>query len=185
MLDAAWVVFARRGIGATSVEELASEAGFTRGAFYSNFADKDAFVLALIDDRMARTVRELDALYASAGSLADFLHAFTVHQRSAAEPVLFAELWLYAQRNPAVQEGLAAQLHVARDAVARIVEDDLTRAGIALPAPPAQLAAIVVAIEDGLGLHRALDPSEYPEDMFEQVIMFLRSLLVPSPRSGT
>ena len=47
-MAAATSVFADRGIIGASVEEICEAAGFTRGAFYSNFADKDALVLALI-----------------------------------------------------------------------------------------------------------------------------------------
>jgi AcrR family transcriptional regulator len=48
LMTAARTVFADRGIDGASVEEICEAAGFTRGAFYSNFADKDALVLALI-----------------------------------------------------------------------------------------------------------------------------------------
>ena len=48
LMAAAGRVFAERGIIGASVEEICEAAGFTRGAFYSNFADKDALVLALI-----------------------------------------------------------------------------------------------------------------------------------------
>ena len=47
-MAAAVRVFAERGIIGASVEEICEAAGFTRGAFYSNFADKDELVLALI-----------------------------------------------------------------------------------------------------------------------------------------
>ena len=48
LMAAAASVFAERGIIGASVEEICEAAGFTRGAFYSNFADKDELVLALI-----------------------------------------------------------------------------------------------------------------------------------------
>ena len=48
LMAAAARVFAERGIIGASVEEICEAAGFTRGAFYSNFADKDGLVLALI-----------------------------------------------------------------------------------------------------------------------------------------
>src|SRR5829696_9814396 len=48
LMAAAVLVFAERGIIGASVEEICEAAGFTRGAFYSNFADKDELVLALI-----------------------------------------------------------------------------------------------------------------------------------------
>lgn len=47
LLDAARVVLAREGIQGASVEHICDQAGFTRGAFYSNFSSKDDLVLAL------------------------------------------------------------------------------------------------------------------------------------------
>ncbi len=54
--DAALTVFARRGVAGASIEEICEEGGFTRGAFYSNYATKDELVLAIIDEEFALTV---------------------------------------------------------------------------------------------------------------------------------
>lgn len=54
--DAALTVFARRGVAGASIEEICEEGGFTRGAFYSNYATKDELVLALIDEEFALAV---------------------------------------------------------------------------------------------------------------------------------
>ena len=56
-MAAAISVFAARGIIGASVEEICEAAGFTRGAFYSNFADKDALFLALVQQSIAKPVR--------------------------------------------------------------------------------------------------------------------------------
>ncbi|MGJ7909308.1 TetR/AcrR family transcriptional regulator, partial [Actinopolyspora sp. H202] len=52
LLTAAVAVFAERGVNGASVEEICDAASFTRGAFYSNFADKSDLVLALLDRSM-------------------------------------------------------------------------------------------------------------------------------------
>src|ERR1700734_303074 len=49
LLDAAMELFAEKGFGATSIPEICARAGLTKGAFYSNFANKDALFLALLD----------------------------------------------------------------------------------------------------------------------------------------
>ncbi|MCU0505747.1 MAG: TetR/AcrR family transcriptional regulator [Chloroflexi bacterium] len=61
VLDAAREVFAERGVFGATVEEICDRAGFTRGAFYSNFADKDDVLEALIEREHARLVAYLDA----------------------------------------------------------------------------------------------------------------------------
>ena len=49
LLDAALELFADRGFGATSIPDICARAGLTKGAFYSNFTDKEALFLALLD----------------------------------------------------------------------------------------------------------------------------------------
>ncbi|NLH71165.1 MAG: TetR/AcrR family transcriptional regulator, partial [Brooklawnia sp.] len=55
LIDSAVHEFAANGIDATSVEQISEAAGFTRGAFYSNFADKDELILAIVEDIHATT----------------------------------------------------------------------------------------------------------------------------------
>ena len=61
VLDAALAVFAERGVIGSSVEDICERAGFTRGAFYSNFADKAELVDALVAREHARVIAYLDA----------------------------------------------------------------------------------------------------------------------------
>src|SRR5215203_6372555 len=59
LLDAAERVFLRRGLQGSSVEEIAAEAGFTRGAFYSNFKSKDELFVELLQDRVYRQYAQM------------------------------------------------------------------------------------------------------------------------------
>jgi AcrR family transcriptional regulator len=61
VLDAALVVFAERGVFGGTVEEICEQAGFTRGAFYSNFEDKEDVLQALIEREHARLLAYVDA----------------------------------------------------------------------------------------------------------------------------
>ena len=60
VLDAARDVFAERGVFGGSVEDICARAGFTRGAFYSNFVDKDDVLRAVIDREHTRLLAHLD-----------------------------------------------------------------------------------------------------------------------------
>ena len=62
LVAAAAEVMAERGVAGTTVEEVTARAGFTRGAFYSNFADKDALVDAVLDARTAHEVADLQGM---------------------------------------------------------------------------------------------------------------------------
>lgn len=64
VLDAAREVFAERGVIGGTVEDICERAGFTRGAFYSNFVDKDDVLRALIAREHARLIAHVDAGFA-------------------------------------------------------------------------------------------------------------------------
>ena len=61
VIDAAREVFAERGVIGGTVEDICERAGFTRGAFYSNFADKEDVLEALVEREHARLLEHLDA----------------------------------------------------------------------------------------------------------------------------
>ena len=114
LMAAAVRMFAERGIIGASVEEICEAAGFTRGAFYSNFADKDELVLALIrktlrtqvaaaEQAIARTLAAPPKLDTS--DLVSFvLAAFVEFGNEDRETILVErELLLYAARQPALR----------------------------------------------------------------------------------
>ncbi len=62
LLDAAFTVFARHGIHGASIEAVCEAAGFTRGAFYSNFSSKEELFLALAERAMRRQLDSLESI---------------------------------------------------------------------------------------------------------------------------
>lgn len=59
LIDAALGVFAQQGFGKATVEQVCDRAGFTRGAFYSNFSSLDELFLAMWEQRSAGMVTDL------------------------------------------------------------------------------------------------------------------------------
>src|ERR1700704_5944630 len=57
LLEAAARVFEEQGIGGASIETIAAAAGFTRGAFYSNFKSKDELIIAMPEDHVEQSIR--------------------------------------------------------------------------------------------------------------------------------
>lgn len=103
LLDAAIDLFIERGAEATSIEDIVARAGFTRGAFYSNFASKDELFL----DASKRFLDQLHAAARGDGSFesdgGDAMRARFVRLRSVsrdAASVMLAEMVLYALRHP-------------------------------------------------------------------------------------
>ena len=59
-------MFEEQGIGGASIETIAAAAGFTRGAFYSNFKSKDELIIAMLEDHVEQSIRRSLELLAQA-----------------------------------------------------------------------------------------------------------------------
>src|SRR6516162_1002191 len=114
LLAAAAQVFAERGFHGATLDEVAQVAGFTKGAVYSNFKNKDDLFLALFK---ANYEREMAQLMATLGNsvipavdrLSDFVALIQGEsQRAPNSALLYLEFWLYAARNSDARARLAA-----------------------------------------------------------------------------
>src|SRR6201987_1228228 len=157
LFEAAARVFEEQGINAASIEAIAAAAGFTRGAFYSNFKSKDELIFAMLEDHVEQSIRRNLDLLAKHKDLADFLEALRTVDRSRQDPLgrsplLHMEMILFVARAEQRRPELAKRLRARRRLIAEIVETTLKNSG----KPPRNAdwtAAIVLALDDGFRLH--------------------------------
>nr|WP_202888559.1 TetR/AcrR family transcriptional regulator [Kribbella solani] len=166
MLAAAAELFAERGVHGASVEQIAERAGYTRGAFYGNFAGKPELVAALLDERTQREYAEIVAIVAGPDPVAALRDW---HRRRTANEsgwlTLRLELLLYAVRSGgAVRDQVRARERFARAAHAEGLRRAGPETGQQDSAGLEQLALIVHALEDGLLIQRAIDPDAVPAE---------------------
>ncbi|MGK8507059.1 TetR/AcrR family transcriptional regulator [Nocardia asiatica] len=160
LLDAAAELFAERGVNGTSVEQIAERAGYSRGAFYGNFADKHELTLELLTRRTQRELDEVARLdHTSREPLREFNRARARHLGEWL--ALRLELVLHILRNPQLRSRLAEREITARNAIATGITQELPHP----PADPAFLALIVHALEDGLFVQKLLTPNGIPDDI--------------------
>ena len=177
LMDAAERIFAEKGFYGSSVEEITERAGFSRGAFYSNFEDKDELFLALLDRRTNAQIKEVGELLAANPAPADFIAALRKRGVGRANQrawiMLAHEFWLYALRNPKVRPKLVARERFEREAYQRAVMAQYRTLGISPPGPPEQLALIVQALDSGFAMQQYLDPDTVTEDSFLDALALL------------
>ncbi|VWB08755.1 TetR family transcriptional regulator [Burkholderia arboris] len=179
LLAAAKRLFVDRGFGATSLRDIAAEAGYTQGAFYSNFASKEALFVELMQSRsMAQVADVARALSDPSASGNDILDALEVWSRTVdAEPewsVLGVEFKLHGRRNPDFAKAVQALLDAHRDGLACCIEQIFARFGKVPPESPTVLAVSFMGLSQGLSLHESI-LSEVP--IGHMIMVFLRSLL--------
>jgi AcrR family transcriptional regulator len=179
LFEAAARVFEDHGIGGASIETIAAEAGFTRGAFYSNFASKEELIIAMLEDHVEQSIRRNLDLLAKHKNLDDFLDALKSMDRSRQDPLgrsplLHMEMILFVARAEKRRPELAKRLRARRKLIADIVETTLKDSGRPAALNASWTAAVVLALEDGFRLHRLIDPETTPADSFLRAIADLR-----------
>jgi AcrR family transcriptional regulator len=143
LLDAAFAVFARHGIHGASIEAICEAAGFTRGAFYSNFSSKEELFLALAERAMRRQLASLESVGKELrpdivrGGAVDHDAIRTVLSVVVTDPgdarqwaLMRAELELLAMRDPAVGRPFLAQEETLRTEVGAAIERILVDLGL-------------------------------------------------------
>src|ERR1700731_4659133 len=179
LFEAAARVFEEQGIGGASIEAIAAAAGFSRGAFYSNFNSKDELIIAMLEDHVEQSIRRPLDLLARHKNPADFIEALRTMDRSrqdplARSPLLHMEMILFVARAEQRRPELAKRLRARRKLITDIVETTLKNSGRTGVLNPAWTAAIVLALEDGFRLHRLIDPETTPADSFLRAISDLQ-----------
>jgi len=164
LLDAAAVVFARRGFHGASLDDIAETAGFTRGAIYKNFADKEDLFLAVGERFNDRVLNEFGELLGTGHALETVNVAAVAakwRELQTSDPdffVLGLEFNLYLVRNPALRERVTARRHEGAQRVARFMEQQAAAAGAKIPMPVEDLANIFLITSDGFTMATLTDP---------------------------
>jgi len=179
LFEAAARVFEEQGIGGASIEAITAAAGFSRGAFYSNFDSKDELIIAMMEDHVAQSIARMHELLAKHRNLADFIEALKSMDRSQQDPLgrsplLHMEMILFVARAEKRRPELAERLRARRKLIVDIVESTAKGGGRNGAINPAWTGAIVLALEDGFRLHRLIDPETTPPDSFLRAIGDLR-----------
>ena len=183
-LTAALRVFARRGYRHAGVDEIAAEAGYSKGALYWHFPGKEELLLALIEERIDAPRRKLVALLASAPPDRDMSVEATREfarqlggQREAM--LLEREYWSVAIRDPELRARYAERQTELRGAFAAALEARARHLGTpALPMPAEEVARIVMSVVGGLGIDELVEPGSVRPELLGEALAVVYAGLV-------
>jgi len=192
LLRAAAQVFSARGFHGASLDEVAAVAGFTKGAVYSNFKNKEDLFLALLesifDEELATVRATLEPGGPPEAHLSDFVRYIQDQYEAQGDDwinwvVLREEFLVYAMRNAAARQKLAEFHALDAAAVAEIIEAERKRHNIDAQEPALHAARFVIAFMNGLSVMRALDPDAVDHEFLESVMTFIARALMPASGS--
>ena len=178
LLDAAAEVFAHRGFAATSLDEVAEVAGFSKGAVYSNFAGKEDLFLSVLDEHVTRQMLdirgEIDVTLTAGEQVMEAGQRFMdLFQRERAWYLLSFEFLVYAARNPEFQVEFAARQRAQREAVVAMLEENAAAMEIPMSLPPERMAVALEALANGIAFAKLADEQGVPDDLVGELFALL------------
>ena len=180
LLDAAAAVFLERGLQGASIEAIVERAGYSRGAFYSNFRSKEQLFAELLQDRVYRGYRGMaERRLAAEGELptaretGEELAAMQAHPDASWLFRLWLELLAHAGRDPELRSLASEFWRSNRRLAAAVVERSAAERGLELPVPADRIASALIALDIGLAVQHHVDPDAVPLDAYPQLFALL------------
>jgi AcrR family transcriptional regulator len=182
LIAAADRLFSARGFGRTSLDAVADDAGFTKGAVYSNFASKEDLFFAVYERRVERFLADAQrALEEHGDPAAGVLHivaqAGARRERDDGWLAAFLEFWTHVLRHPRHRERFAAIHARAAEPFAAALERFAADRGVALPLDARRLSIALFAMGTGLGLERLTQPDVVDAELGERMARLWMDLL--------
>jgi AcrR family transcriptional regulator len=188
LLDAAARTFGRRGYYAASVEEVAEEAGYSKGAVYSNFDSKEDLFMTLLEERPLGWVSAISTLLANEEQVEPLVmksgqFMTDLVERDREWSLLFFDLWTYASRDKNLERRVAGMYEQSRAQAAQMIEAKSKELNLSLPMPAEDIAAAVIALSDGFYLQKVVDAERFPPDFLGRILlMFFGGLVAIGPQ---
>lgn len=184
LLEAAQKLIARKGLDAASVENIAAAAGYSRGAFYSNFKSKDDLFIELLRRDHEKGTQELNALRTSdlpvdqiqARARDIYAHMFRDNESF----MTWTEARMMAARDTRFRAKLDTLMNEKRAQIATFIQYFYDRVGIKPEMPPEKMAMGFMSLAEGVRLFMLSSPSEMTPPTAEALL----SLFVDSIMNG-
>lgn len=184
LIDTAQQLFVANGYGGASIRDIANKAGYSQGAFYSNFASKEDVLLELLRRHMTAEATHLSRVMSGDGDDSEQIFAeldawASTLNHDADWCMLSIELQLHANRSQtfAVEYQKVWDRH--RSELGQVIGQLFHKLGRIPPAEPAELAAAFMALSHGLALQRM---STRPDPSGRLIMAFLRGLIANAER---
>jgi AcrR family transcriptional regulator len=184
LLSAALRAFARRGYREASVDDIAADAGYSKGALYWHFSGKEELLTALLEERIDAPMRDRFALLASAPPERDMsVEASREFARMLSEArevlLLEREYWSLAIRDPELRARYCERQKELRDALAAGMVARARHLGTPdLTMPADDVARIVMTIIGGLGFDELIEPGTVRPELLGEALAVIYAGLV-------
>jgi AcrR family transcriptional regulator len=181
LLSSAAKLICRKGITEASVDDVATNAGYTKGAFYANFKSKEEMFLVMLDERYAAELERIEASLPGEGMPVEEVRASAMDFMRFAWadsewPKLYFEFTTYAARNPEFREELATRNQAMRERIAEIIRRWAADFPAEPPFPFEDIAMMLHWMVDGFMIGRLIEPTLNEEIYSTMVATFFMGI---------
>ena len=170
LMGAAGKLFCQRGLEQASVDDISQEAGYTKGAFYSNFKSKEELFLAMLDQKFGEEIERIEgalrtdqtpdeAARHAGEDLIRFVRSDPEWER------LYLEFVAYACRNDEFRQELLTRCRAMDQQLEEVYRRWAERIGIQPPIPLADITQITSIMTQGFLMSQQIDP-ELGEELY-------------------
>jgi len=174
LLAAAGRIFARHGFEAAKLEEISASAGYTRGALYAHFEDKEDIFFSLLEFWVKERIAEVSALLQQYPVPKERLRAlrnfYAQHAKDRRIVLLSVEFKLFALRHPEAHARLRARQQGMRKSAGDLICELSKGLGLSPAAPPEETATALGAASNALLLERLVDSKSISEESSQKLL---------------
>ena len=187
LLESAARVYTDKGVDGATLDDVADQAGFTKGAVYDHFGSKDSLLFALLDEYLTAEIAEQLALFEANRNVPGRpqIAADRWLEHVEADPAvlrLFVEAWARGQRDEAVRERVLATIEAMREMFRSIGRGRAEELGeVRSEALLEGTADVMSALGIGFALLKLTDPDRIPSRLLGAVYLILVGALEGSP----
>ena len=174
LMQSALRVFSQKGLEGASIDAIAADAGYTKGAFYANFNSKDELYLTILSERIDARTSEVERVWSEDEdsppeqarlSAGDFARAVRADPEA---PRLFLEFCAHAMRDEPFRGELVDRFAVLRERLEAAYTRRAEQYGIEPSIPMDRIVRMVIAICDGWELWQLLEPDAVDERLLRR-----------------
>ncbi|MDV3449365.1 TetR/AcrR family transcriptional regulator [Bacillus safensis] len=173
LINSAVENFAKYGFHGVSIDKLAENAGFSKGAFYAHFRSKAEIFLALLEQQMQLHVEKINALLAEQPSLMHFpekMNQQSIQRREGNRTwsLLNMEFLLYSMRNEEVRCQWSNMILQSVKQISQSIENLIKKENLTSTLSSEEIAWTILSLENGISIFHFISQDHIPHDLLEK-----------------
>ncbi|PJE02511.1 MAG: hypothetical protein CK427_07620 [Leptospira sp.] len=185
ILDSSEYHFSKYGFSGAAVDSIVKEAGYSRGAFYSNFSSKEDLFLSLMEARMEEIISEINNLNSIPLTLSQKIDKLKEFYINRAQNKMFclvmSEFLLHSIRDSEMKDRIIALNRKYNKSISKVIENIFKEGKVKPNIHPDDIAVCLLSFGEGLMIQHFADPNEINKKRIISILenFFKNYIMIP------